>query len=514
MEGTLDSLLLGFSVAFRPDVLWYAFLGCVVGTLVGVLPGIGPLSGISILLPITFGLDATKAVVMLAGIYYGSQYGGSTTSILMRIPGEASSVMTCIDGYAMAQRGRAGAALCIAAVGSFIAGTFGVIVLTFIAPPLAAFALRFGPPEYTALLVLGLIFLAYMSSTSLPRTLLMASVGLLLGTIGIDVMTGHFRFSFGIAELGDGIGIVPVAVGLFGLGEILATPSASVIGKVISPKLRELLPSRKEWRQSVGPIGRGSVIGFLIGLIPGSAHIISSFLSYAIERRISKTPEEFGKGAVAGVAGPESANNAASTGAFVPMLSLGLPTGPITAVLMAALMVHGVSPGPQLITQHPDVFWGFVASMYVGNLMLLALNLPLVSLFVLLLRVPYAYLYPVIIMFCVIGVYEVGHSIVDVWIMLIMGVFGYGLRKFGLDPAPLVLGLVIAPILELSLRQSLIMSNGNYLIFFQRPIALVLVGLCALLLALAALSLFMQHRDWRARLAEAEAGEADPPAKA
>jgi putative tricarboxylic transport membrane protein len=503
---TLDSLLLGFSVAFRPDILWYAFLGCLVGTLVGVLPGIGPLSGISILLPITFGLDATKAIVMLAGIYYGSQYGGSTTSILMRIPGEASSVMTCIDGYAMAQKGRAGAALCIAAVGSFIAGTFGVIVLTLVAPPLAAFALRFGPPEYTALLVLGLIFLAYMSSTSLPRTLLMASIGVLLGTIGIDTMTGHFRYSFDIPELGDGIGIVPVAVGLFGLGEILATPSKNVTGEVIRPKLRELFPSRLEWRQAAMPIARGSVLGFIIGIIPGSAHIISSFLSYAVEKRISKHPEEFGKGAVAGVAGPESANNAASTGAFVPMLALGLPTGPITAVLIAALMVHGVSAGPQLITDHPKIFWGFVASMYVGNLMLLLLNLPLVGLFVNLLRIPYAYLYPLIIMFCVIGVYEVSHSIVDVWIMLIMGGFGYLLRKFGFDPAPLVLGLVIAPTLELSLRQSLIMSDGNWLIFFMRPIALTLMVACFVLLALSLLAAVLQRRDWRAKLAEAEEG--------
>src|SRR5881396_2935323 len=448
---TIDSLLLGFSVALQPDVLWYAFLGCLVGTIVGVLPGIGPLSGISILLPATFGLDTTKSVVMLAGIYYGSQYGGSTTSILMRIPGEASSVMTCIDGYAMAQKGRAGAALCIAAVGSWIAGTFGVIMLTLIAPPLATFALRFGPPEYT--------------------TLLMACFGLLLGTIGIDNMTGHFRYSFDIAELGDGIGIVPVAIGLFGLGEILSTPSATVVSKVIAPKLRQLLPNRREWRQSAMPIARGSVLGFLIGLTPGSAHIISSFLSYAVERRLSKHPEEFGKGAVAGVAGPESANNAASTGAFVPMLALGLPTGPITAVLIAALMIHGVPPGPTLVNEHPNVFWGFVASMYVGNLMLLALNLPLVSIFVNVLRIPYAYLYPLVIMFCIIGVYEVSHSIVDVWIMLIMGVIGYGLRKFGFDPAPLVLGLVIAPIFEMSLRQSLIMSNGSWTIFLQRPIA-------------------------------------------
>jgi putative tricarboxylic transport membrane protein len=415
--------------------------------------------------------------------------------------------MTCIDGYAMAQKGRAGAALCIAAVGSWVAGTFGVIMLTLIAPPLANFALRFGPPEYTALLVLGLVFLAYMSSTSLPRTLLMACIGLMLGTIGIDNMTGHFRYSFDIPELGDGIGIVPVAVGLFGLGEILSTPSANMIRTIIAPKLRQLLPSTQEWRQSVMPIARGSILGFLVGLTPGSAHIISSFLSYAVERRLSKHPEEFGKGAVAGVAGPESANNAASTGAFVPMLALGLPTGPITAVLIAALMIHGVPPGPTLVNEHPNIFWGFVASMYVGNLMLLALNLPLVSIFVNVLRIPYAYLYPLVIMFCIVGVYEVNHSIVDVWIMLIMGVVGYGLRKFGLDPAPLVLGLVIAPTFEMSLRQSLIMSNGNWTIFVQRPIAAALLAVCAALLALAALSLVRARKDWRSKLAEAESGE-------
>jgi len=508
VEDTLVSLLHGFSVALQPGNLWYAFLGCLVGTLVGVLPGIGPLSGISILLPITFGLSATQAVIMLAGIYYGSQYGGSTTSILMRIPGEASSVMTCIDGHAMAKKGRAGAALCIAAVGSWVAGTFGIIVLTLVAPPLANIALRFGPPEYTALLVLGLIFLAYMSSTSLLRTLVMACSGLMLGMIGIDNMTGHFRYSFDLPELGDGIGIVPVAVGLFGLGEILATPSRTVTGEVIAPKFRELLPSREEWRQSVMPIARGSVLGFIIGIIPGSAHIISSFLSYALEKRISKHPEEFGKGAVAGVAGPESANNSASTGAFVPMLALGLPTGPITAVLIGALMVHGVAAGPQLVNEHPDVFWGFVASMYVGNLMLLALNLPLVGLFVTILRIPYAYLYPLIIMFCIIGVYEVSHSIVDVWIMLIMGVVGYALRKFAFDPAPLILGLVIAPIFEQSLRQSLIMSNGDYFIFLQRPIALGLIVVSAGLLLLSAISLVLHRRDWRAKLAQAEAGDA------
>lgn len=507
MEDTLLSLAHGFGIAFMPNNLWYAFLGCLVGTLVGVLPGIGPLSGISILLPVTFGLNATEAVIMLAGIYYGSQYGGSTTSILMRIPGEASSVMTCIDGNAMAKKGRAGAALCIAAVGSFVAGTFGIVMLTMIAPPLASIAVKFGPPEYTALLIMGLIFLAYMSSTSLVRTLLMACIGLMLGMIGIDNMTGHFRYSFDLAELGDGIGIVPVAVGLFGLGEILSTPSHKVAGEVITPKFRELLPTAAEWRDAYWPIARGSVLGFIIGIIPGSAHIISSFLSYALERRISRNPSEFGKGAVAGVAGPESANNSASTGAFVPMLALGIPTGPITAVLIGALMIHGVPAGPQLVTEHRDLFWGFVASMYVGNLMLLLLNLPLVGLFVSVLRIPYGYLYPLIIMFCIVGVYEVNHSIVDVWIMLIMGVLGYALRKFAFDPAPLVLGLVIAPIFEQSLRQSLIMSNGNYLIFFSRPISAGLMAVCVLLLALSAFAFMLKRKDWRDKLAAAEVGE-------
>jgi putative tricarboxylic transport membrane protein len=350
--------------------------------------------------------------------------------------------------------------------------------------------------------MLGLIFLAYMSATSLVRTLLMAATGLLLGMIGIDGMTGHFRYSFDIPELGDGIGIVPVAVGLFGLGEILSTPSRSVTEKVVAPRFAELLPTREEWRQSVMPIARGSVLGFLIGILPGSAHIISSFLSYALEKRISKNPQEFGQGAVAGVAGPESANNAASTGAFVPMLALGLPTGPVIAVLMAALLIHGVPPGPTLVNDHPQVFWGFVASMYVGNLMLLALNLPLVGIFVSVLRIPYAYLYPLIIMFCILGVYEVNHSNVDVWIMLIMGVVGYALRKFGFDPAPLVLGLVIAPIFEMSLRQSLVMSNGSWTIFFQRPIAASLLTVCAVVIGLAVLSLVRSQMDWRNKLAK------------
>jgi putative tricarboxylic transport membrane protein len=507
MLETLHNLAVGFSVALSPPVLLYAFVGCVIGTLVGVLPGVGPLAGISLLLPATFGMDATRAIVMLAGIYYGAMYGGSTTSILMRIPGEAASVMTCIDGYAMARKGRAGAALAIAAVGSYVAGTVSVVGLMLLAPPLAAFALRFGPPEYFALLLFGLLVLAYMSSGSMLKSLAMAALGLLLGMVGIDQMSGYFRFAYGVVELGDGLGVVPVAVGLFGLAEILATAGQAVPPKVIEPRLRELLPSRAEWRDAAAPIGRGTVLGFLVGIIPGSAHIISSFVSYALEKKLSKRPQEFGHGAVAGVAGPESANNSATSGAFVPMLALGVPSGPIPAVMLAAMMVHGVSPGPLLIRQQPELFWGFIASMYVGNLVLLILNLPLVGLFVNLLRVPYPYLYPAILTFSILGVYAVNGSVVDVWIMLVMGVLGYVLRKLGFETAPIVLGVVLAPMIELALRQSLAMSDGHYGIFFQRPIAatLLAVGLGMMLLSLR--SFIRRGLDWRARMALVEKGE-------
>jgi putative tricarboxylic transport membrane protein len=507
MTETLQNLALGFSVALQPTVLLYAFVGCVVGTLVGVLPGVGPLAGISLLLPATFGLTATNAIVMLAGIYYGAMYGGSTTSILMRIPGEAASVMTCIDGYAMARKGRAGAALAIAAIGSFIAGTVSVVALMLLAPPLATFALRFGPPEYFALLLLGLLVLAYMSGGSMVKSLAMALLGLLLGMVGIDQMSGFFRFSYGLVELGDGLGVVPIAVGLFGIAEVLATAGQEVPPQVLKPRLRELLPSRKEWRDSVMPIGRGTVLGFLIGIIPGSAHIISSFVSYAVERRLSRHPEEFGRGAVAGVAGPESANNSATSGAFVPMLALGVPSGPIPAVMLAALMVHGVSPGPLLIKQQPELFWGFIASMYVGNLMLLALNLPMVGIFVNVLRVPYSFLYPSIVMFCVVGVYAVNGSVVDVWIALVMGALGYILRKLGFETAPIVLGAILAPMIELALRQSLAMSGGQYAIFVSRPISGTLLAFGAALVLLNLASWMVRGLDWRRRIPLDEKGE-------
>jgi putative tricarboxylic transport membrane protein len=507
MAETLQNLAVGFAVALSPSVLLYAFVGCVIGTLVGVLPGVGPLAGISLLLPATFGMDATRAIVMLAGIYYGAMYGGSTTSILMRIPGEAASVMTCIDGYAMARRGRAGAALAIAAVGSYVAGTVSVVALMLLAPPLAEFALRFGPPEYFALLLFGLLVLAYMSSGSMLKSLAMAALGLLLGMVGIDQMSGYFRFAYGMVELGDGLGVVPVAVGLFGLAEILATAGQPVPPEVVKPRLRELLPSRAEWREAAGPIARGTGLGFLVGIIPGSAHVISSFVSYALEKKLSRRPEEFGHGAVPGVAGPESANNAATSGAFVPMLALGVPSGPIPAVMLAAMMVHGVSPGPLLIGQQPQLFWGFIASMYVGNLVLLILNLPLVGLFVNLLRVPYPYLYPAILTFSILGVYAVNGSVVDVWIMLAMGLLGYVLRKLGFETAPIVLGVVLAPMIELALRQSLAMSDGRYGIFFQRPIAATLLVVALAMLALSLRTFVRRGLDWRARMALVEKGE-------
>jgi putative tricarboxylic transport membrane protein len=509
MSETLHNLYLGFSVALAPHVLLYAFVGCLVGTIIGVLPGIGPLAGISLLLPASFGLDATSAIVLLAGIYYGAMYGGSTTSILMRIPGEAASVMTCIDGYEMTRQGRAGPALAIAAIGSFIAGTVSLVGLMLLAPPLASFALRFGPPEYFALLLLGLLVLAYMSGGSMLKSLAMAALGLLLGMIGIDPMTGFFRFSYGLVELGDGIGVVPVAVGLFGLSEILLTAGQPTAPEIKKPRLKDLLPSAEEWRASIRPIGRGTILGFFIGIIPGSAHILSSFVSYAVERRLAKHPERFGHGAIEGVAGPESANNSATSGAFVPMLALGLPSGPIPAVMIAAMMVHGISPGPLLISQQPELFWGFIASMYVGNVMLLILNLPLVGLFVNILRVPYPLLYPAILVFCVLGVYAVNGGTVDIGIMTAMGALGYLLRKFDFETAPVVLGLILAPMLEMSFRQSLAMSSGSYAIFVNRPIASVML-FCGLVLLLLSLVPFLRKTvDWRQRLGIDAASEAE-----
>ncbi len=504
---TFQNLITGFQVALSWQNLFFCFTGCLMGTLIGVLPGIGPAAGVSILIPLTFGMETTTALITMSGLYFGAMYGGSTTSILMRIPGEAASVMTAIDGYAMARKGRAGPALAIAAIGSYVAGTISVIGLMFLAPPLARFALGFGPPEYFCLLACGLVVLSYMTGGSIVKNLSMITLGLLVGMIGIDQMSGYFRFSYGVTALGDGVGLVPVAVGLFGISEILATAGSPEVREVVKPRFRDLIPSVQEFRDSGWPILRGTVLGFMIGIIPGSAHIISTFVSYAIERRVSKHPEKFGQGAIEGVAGPESANNAASEGALVPLLALGVPTGPVPAVLLAALMVHGITPGPLFIKEQPQIFWGLIASMYVGNLVLLLLNLPLVSLFVNLLRVPYRILYPTILLFCVVGVYAVNSSMVDVAIMSIMGVLGYFLRKMDFETAPLVLGVVLAPIIEFSFRQALAMSGGTYTIFVERPIAatFLALGLIMILLGLKPL-IFKKRGDWREKLTDAEKG--------
>jgi putative tricarboxylic transport membrane protein len=479
---TLQSLLYGFSVSLTPMNLFYCALGVLLGTLVGVLPGIGPLGGITLLLPTTFGMEPISAIIMLAGIYYGAMYGGSTTSILVNIPGEAASVVTCFDGYQMARQGRAGPALAIAAIGSYIAGTLSVLGLMFLAPVLAGIALQFGPPEQFSLMVLGLIILAYMGTGSVLKALIMILLGLTLAMVGIDHLSGFTRFTHGRVELGDGISFLAVAMGLFGIAEILINLEQTVVPEVIKPKLATLLPSREDCRRSLGPIVRGSGVGFLIGILPGAAHIISTFVSYAMEKRLSRYPEKFGTGQIEGVAGPEAANNAATGGAMIPFLGLGIPSTAATATMMVALLIHGVKPGPLLMEQHPEVFWGLVGSMYIGNTMLLILNLPLVGLFVNLLRVPYHFLFPAILLICFVGVYSVNLSGTDLWIMAIFGVVGYGLRKLAFDPSPIVLALVLGPMMEQALRQALIMSRGEFGVFLSRPIAAGMLAAAALLL--------------------------------
>jgi putative tricarboxylic transport membrane protein len=479
---TLQSLLYGFSVSLTPMNLLYCALGVLLGTLVGVLPGVGPLGGITLLLPTTFGMEPISAIIMLAGIYYGAMYGGSTTSILVNIPGEAASVVTCFDGYQMARQGRAGPALAIAAIGSYIAGTLSVLGLMFLAPVLAGIALQFGPPEQFSLMVLGLIILAYMGTGSVLKALLMIVLGLTLAMVGIDHLSGFTRFTHGRVELGDGISFLAVAMGLFGIAEILINLEQTVVPEVIKPKLATLLPSREDCKRSLGPIVRGSGVGFLIGILPGAAHIISTFVSYAMEKRLSRYPEKFGTGQIEGVAGPEAANNAATGGAMIPFLGLGIPSTAATATMMVALLIHGVKPGPLLMEQHPEVFWGLVGSMYIGNTMLLILNLPLVGLFVNLLRVPYHFLFPAILLICFVGVYSVNLSGTDLWIMAIFGVVGYGLRKLAFDPSPIVLALVLGPMMEQALRQALIMSRGEFGVFLSRPIAAGMLAAAALLL--------------------------------
>jgi len=489
----LSQLVMGFSVALDPMNLFYCFLGVLIGTLVGVLPGLGPVAAMSLLLPATFHITPVAAIIMLSGIYYGAMYGGSTTSILVNIPGEAASVMTCLDGYQMARQGRAGPALGISAFGSFIAGTFGIIGLMLIAPPLVDFALKFGPPEYFSLMVLGLMILTFLTSASMIRALMMAAFGLVVGTIGLDNISGVSRFSFKIPELLDGVGLVPVVMGLFGISEVLLNIEMKIKRDVFTSKVKGLLPTLKDWSRAIGAILRATVIGFFLGILPGGGAVIASFVSYGIEKRMSKHPEEFGRGAIEGVAAPESANNSASQGAFIPLLTLGIPSNVVMAMLLGALIIHGVTPGPLLLSQHPQLFWGVVASMYVGNAMLLALNLPLIGVWVQLLRVPYPILFPLIILFCLIGSYSLNNSTMDVTIMLAFGVIGYLMRKLSLEAAPMVLAFVLGPMLETALRQSLIKSKGSFLIFFSSPISATCI-ISALILLVAPMLPWLRRR--------------------
>lgn len=464
-------LLFGFSVATLPMNLLFCFIGVLVGTLIGVLPGIGPPAALSLLLPVTFHVPPVSAIIMLAGIMYGAMYGGSTTSILVNIPGEAASVVTCLDGYRMARNGRAGAALGISAFGSFIAGTVGIFFLIFLAPTLAKFALRFGPPEYFSLMIMGLSILVYLARGSIINALIMVCFGLLLGTVGLDNMTGESRFTYRIISLMDGLGLVQIVIGLFGVSEVFLNVERAFRREVLATKIKGLLPNGEEWRRSIFPIGRGTIIGFFLGVIPGMSVVIPTFLSYTLEKRLSKHPEKFGTGMIEGVAGPEAANNAASSGTLVPMLSLGIPTGAATALLLGALMIHGLSPGPLLIVESPEVFWGVVASLYVGNVMLLVLNLPLIPLWVKILDIPYHYLFPLILLFCIIGSYTTNNNFYDIIIMTIFGVIGYVMKKLDYEAAPLVLALVLGPIMENAVRRSLVISEGDATVFFTRPIS-------------------------------------------
>jgi putative tricarboxylic transport membrane protein len=479
MADTLGNLLLGFSVSLAPVNLFYCFLGVLLGTVVGVLPGLGSAAAIALLLPITYYMPATPAIIMLAGIWYGSMYGGSTTSILLRVPGEAASVMTCIDGFEMARQGRAGPALGISAFGSFIAGTVGVVGLMFLAPPLAEFALEFGPPEYFALAVLGLTLVSYLASRSVPKALAMAVVGLLLGTVGLDPVRSAARFTFGSLTLQGGIELVPMVMGLFGLAEVFVMLERALTLAEVAPApkgFRSLLPTRQDWRDSAGAIGRGTVIGFLVGILPGAGATIASFVAYAVEKSRSKHPERFGAGAIEGVAAPESANNSATAGGFIPLLTLGIPSNVVMALMLGAFLLHGITPGPTLLSQKPEMFWGVVTSMYVGNVMLMILNLPLIGLFTRITRVPSSILGPIIVLVCLVGAYGVNNNPIDILVMVGFGVLGYVMVKFGYEPAPLVLAFVLGPMIETSLRQSLVLSQGSFLIFFGRPIAGALLG--------------------------------------
>jgi putative tricarboxylic transport membrane protein len=492
--GIVEPLLGGFAIALKPMNLVAGLVGAILGTVIGVLPGLGPTATIALLLPATIGMDMIPGIIMLAGVYYGAMYGGSTTSILVNIPGEAASVITCIDGYQMARQGRAGPALGISALGSFIGGTFGVVVVMLVSPVLAETAVKFGPPEKFALLFFAFTLIGYLAGESMVRGLLLGVVGLLLGVVGTDDIHGVNRFTFGTLYLRDGIGLVPLAMGLFGLGEVLYNIEQRDEAVSVMETPKNLMPTWQDWCDSFWPIVRGSLLGFGIGVLPGGMPAISSLISYAVEKRVAKHPERFGKGAIEGVAGPETANNAATAGGFVPLLTLGIPTNSVLALLLAALMLHGVTPGPLLLFKYPDVFWGVIASMYIGNVMLLILNLPLIGLSIQLLKVPYGILSPLIIMFVLLGAYALNNSVTDVFVTILFGVLGYVLKRFNLDVAPLVLAFVLGPMMESSFRQSLIMSpTGSATIFLTRPISAPLLILAVVVLFLPLIRRRLRH---------------------
>ncbi|HEX7125117.1 MAG TPA: tripartite tricarboxylate transporter permease [Thermodesulfobacteriota bacterium] len=474
----LGHLAQGFSVVLTPTNLLFCLLGVLLGQAIGALPGIGPSAGIAILMPLTFGGDPIAATIMFAGIYYGAQYGGTITSVLVSVPGESSTVMTSLDGYQMARKGRAGAALGMAAIGSFVAGTLGTVGLMLAAPALAQAALLFGPPEYFALVVMGLAALAIVSGSVL-KGLLTGVAGLLLATIGIDPQVGSTRFTFGQVWLLDGIEFLVLAVAMFGVGEVLASVSQEIPAP-ITTSIRNVWPTREDFRACRLPILRGSLIGYLVGVLPGAGATIASFVTYAVERKLSRHPERFGTGTIEAVAAPEAANNGASAGAMVPMFALGIPGSGTTAVMLGALIMFGLRPGPQLFQQHPDFVWGIIASMYIGNVLLLILNLPLAPIFAVLLRVPYAILYPVILAFCIVGVYSQSNSLDDLWLMAGFGLLGFFMKRYDFPAAPMILGLVLEPLFENALRQSLTLSHGSVAIFLTRPISAVLLAATAL----------------------------------
>ena len=491
----LSHLAIGWHTAATWANLFYCFVGVFLGTAIGVLPGLGPTATIAMLLPVTFVLPPESALIMLAGIYYGSQYGGSTTSILVNLPGEAASVVTTLDGYQMARQGRAGAALAASAVGSFFAGTVATLLIAAFAPPLADVALKFGPADFFSLMVLGLVASVVLAQGSLLHAIGMVVLGLLLGLIGSDVNSGTLRFTFGFFELADGIGFVTVAMGMFGLGEIIRNLQDENERSVNTTKITGLWPTKEDWRRMTPAILRGTAIGSALGLLPGSGSILGSFGAYSVEKKISRYRAEFGKGAIEGVAAPESANNAGAQTSFIPMLTLGIPSNPVMALMIGAMIIHGIQPGPQVVTSQPALFWGVVVSMWIGNLMLLVLNLPLIGMWVRLITIPYHFLYPCILVFCAIGVFSLKNATFDVYLMALFGVVGYVFSKLGCEPAPMLLAFILGPLMEEYLRRAMLLSRGDPLVFLRRPISMTLLVISTLAMLSVLLPSFSKTRQ-------------------